>query len=382
MKNKLFTAIGLMSGTSMDGVDISIVRSDGINQFTNVLDEYFEYDIDLYEKLVDLRNIILNTKDLKKYPQKLNDIEREITLFHGKIVNKISSKYNGEIDLVGFHGQTILHSPEHKISKQLGDGKLLSQLVKKKIIYDFRQKDLVNGGQGAPLTPIFHNLLSNKISENYQINFPICFINIGGISNITKIIKKDEKLEENLEAIDVGPGNCMIDEWVRRNSKYKFDQNGSIAKSGKINQLILNQVIDSFKIVSFKKSLDIKDFDISFARGLWFEDGCATITDFTAYLIAQGIKYSNGSNEKPTKYLLCGGGRKNSFLIQSIKNYLSNKSNISLDLIDKYNFNGDNIESQAFGYLAIRSFLNLPISYPKTTGCEKPTVGGKIAKNF
>ena len=132
MKNKLFTAIGLMSGTSMDGVDISIVRSDGINQFTNVLDEYFEYDIDLYEKLVDLRNIILNTKDLKKYSQKLNDIEREITLFHGKIVNKISSKYNGEIDLVGFHGQTILHSPEHKISKQLGDGNLLSQLVKKK----------------------------------------------------------------------------------------------------------------------------------------------------------------------------------------------------------------------------------------------------------
>ena len=174
----------------------------------------------------------------------------------------------------------------------------------------------------------------------------------------------------------------MIDEWVRRNSKYKFDKNGLIAKSGKINQLILNQVTDNFKIVSFKKSLDIKDFDISFARGLSLEDGCATITDFTAYLIAQGIKYSNGSYEKPIKYLLCGGGRKNSFLIQSIKNYLSNKSNINLDLIDKHNFNGDNIESQAFGYLAIRSFLNLPISYPKTTGCEKPTVGGKIVKNF
>ena len=382
MKNKLFTAIGLMSGTSMDGVDISIVRSDGINQFTNVLDEYFEYDIDLYEKLVDLRNIILNTKDLKKYPQKLNDIEREITLFHGKIVNKISSKYNGEIDLVGFHGQTILHSPEHKISKQLGDGKLLSQLVKKKIIYDFRQKDLINGGQGAPLTPIFHNLLSKNISKNYQINFPICFINIGGISNITKIIKKDEKLEENLEAIDVGPGNCMIDEWVRRNSKYKFDQNGSIAKSGKINQLILNQVIDNFKIDSFKKSLDIKNFDISFARGLSLEDGSATITCFTAYLIAQGIEYSNGSNKKPIKYLLCGGGRKNSFLIQSIKNYISNKAYINLDLIDEYNFNGDYIESQAFGYLAIRSYLNLPISYPKTTGCIVPSVGGKFVKNF
>ena len=382
MKNKLFTAIGMMSGTSMDGVDVSIVRSDGINQFTNILDEYFEYNIDLYEKLVNLRNIILNTKDLEKYSQKIIDIEREITLFHVKIVNIISSKYNDEVHLVGFHGQTIFHSPEHKISKQLGDGNLFSQLVKKKIIYNFRQKDLINGGQGAPLTPIFHNLLSKNISENYQINFPICFINIGGISNITKIIKKDEKLEENLEAFDIGPGNCMIDEWVRVNSKDKFDHNGSIAKSGKINQLILNQVVDNFKITSYKKSLDIKEFDISFARGLSLEDGSATITDFTAYLIAQGIEHSNGSNEKPIKYLLCGGGRKNSFLIQSIKNYLFNKRNINLDLIDKYNFNGDYIESQAFGYLAIRSYLNLPISFPKTTGCVLPTVGGKLIKNF
>ena len=180
----------------------------------------------------------------------------------------------------------------------------------------------------------------------------------------------------------MGPGNCMIDEWIRKNSKYKFDQNGSIAKSGKINQLILNQVIDNFKINSFEKSLDVKDFNISFARGLSLENGCATITAFTAYLIAKGIEYSNGSNEKLIKYLISGGGRKNSFLMQNIKNYLSSKINISLDLIDDYNFNGDFIESQAFGYLAVRSYLNLPISYPKTTGCATPTVGGKLVKNF
>jgi anhydro-N-acetylmuramic acid kinase len=174
----------------------------------------------------------------------------------------------------------------------------------------------------------------------------------------------------------------MIDEWIRKNSKYRFDQNGSIAKSGKINQLTLNQAIDNFNIDTFKKSLDIKDFDISFVRGLSLEDGCATITNFTAYLIAKGIEYSNGSNNKPIKYLICGGGRKNSFLVQNIKDYLSSKTNISLDLIDEYNLNGDYIESQAFGYLAIRSFLNLSISYPKTTGCKIPTVGGKLVKNF
>ena len=382
MKNKLYTAIGLMSGTSMDGVDVSLIRSDGINQFINVLDEYFEYNESLQQQLIELRNLISNINDLKLYSSRLNELEREMTLFHSKIVIDISSKYQDEVDFVGFHGQTIFHNPEQKISKQLGDGKLMSQLVKKKIIYNFRQEDMINKGQGAPLTPIFHNLLSKKINENHQIDFPICFLNIGGISNITKIIKKDEKLEDNIEAFDSGPGNCMIDEWVRKNSKNNFDENGSIAKSGKIDQLILNQAIDNFQIDKFDKSLDVKNFDISFVRGLSLEDGCATITNFTAYLIAKGIEHSNGNNIKPIKYLICGGGRKNTFLIQSIKNYLSHKQNVSLDSIDDYSLNGDYIESQAFGYLSIRSFLNLPISYPKTTGCKTPTVGGELIKNF
>ena len=382
MKNKLYTVIGLMSGTSMDGVDVSLIRSDGLDQFVNILDEYYEYDASLHDQLVDLRNAIFNINDLKKYSQKLIELEREITLFHSKIVNEVSLKYKDEINFVGFHGQTIFHNPEMKISRQLGDGELMSQLIKKNVFYDFRQEDLKNNGQGAPLTPIFHNLLSKKINEKHQVEFPICFINIGGISNITKVLKKNERSGENLEAFDSGPGNCMIDEWIRKNSKYKFDQNGSIAKAGKINQLTLNQAIDNFKIDSFEKSLDIKDFDISFLRGLSLEDGCATITNFTAYLISKGIEYSNNSNDKPIKYLICGGGRKNSFLIQNIKDYLSNKTNISIDLIDEYNFNGDYIESQAFGYLAIRSFLNLPISYPKTTGCKIPTTGGKLVKNF
>ena len=382
MKNKLYTAIGLMSGTSMDGVDVSLIRSDGINQFINILDEYFEYAEILQLQLVKLRNLILNIDDLKKHKSQLNEIERKVTLFHSEIVNEVSSKYKDEIDFVGFHGQTIFHNPEKKISKQLGDGKLMSQLTKKKVIYDFRKEDLINKGQGAPLTPIFHNLLSKIINEKNSIEFPICFLNIGGISNITKIKKNDENIEENIEAFDSGPGNCMIDDWVRKNSKYNFDENGSIAKSGKIDQLILNQSIENFKIDSFDKSLDVKDFDISFARGLSLEDGCATITNFTAYLIAKGIEQANGSNNKVIKYLLCGGGRKNSFLIQSIKDYLTNKKNISLTSIDDYNLNGDYIESQAFGYLAIRSFLNLPISYPKTTGCEIPTVGGNLVKNF
>ena len=382
MKNKLYTAIGLMSGTSMDGVDASLIRSNGIDEFTNILDKYYEYDDNLHQGLIDLRNLILVDEDLRKYSNRLSELEREITIFHSKVVNEISLKYNDEIDFIGFHGQTIFHNPEKKITKQLGEGNLLSQIVNKRVIYDFRQEDLKNNGQGAPLTPIFHHLLSQNINKKYKIEFPVCFINIGGISNITKISKKNEALEENLEAFDLGPGNCLIDEWIRKNSNKNFDLGGSIAKSGKINQLILNQIIDNFKIESYEKSLDIKDFDISFARGLSLEDGCATITNFTAYLIAKGIEHSNLNGTKPIKYLVCGGGRKNSFLIQNIKDYLSNNKNISLDTIDKYSYDGDYVESQAFGYLAIRSFLNLPISFPKTTGCKTPTVGGKLVKNF
>ena len=382
MNNKLYTAIGLMSGTSMDGVDASLIRSNGIDEFTKILDEYHEYDTNLHQHLIDLRNLILNFEDLEKYSSKINEIEREITIFHGKIINQISLKYDDKIDLIGFHGQTIYHNPEKKITKQLGDGKLLSQLIKKKVIFDFRQEDIDNNGQGAPLTPIFHNLLSKNINKQNQIQCPICFVNIGGISNITKVLRLNGNIEDNIEAYDLGPGNCLIDEWIRINSKRKFDNDGLIAQSGKIDQLILNQAIDNFEIKAYDKSLDIKNFDISFARGLSLEDGCATITNFTAYLIAKGIEYSNDDKSKNIKYLLCGGGRKNDFLIKCIKDYLSNQTNLSLDIIDDYEYDGDYIESQAFGYLAIRSFLNLPISFPKTTGCDKSTVGGKMVENY
>ena len=380
MKKKLFSAMGLMSGTSMDGLDISIIISDGQKDISFIYDKYFEYDHILKKKIVDLRNKVLNSDDLVNYSYELVLLEREITVFHAQKINKILSKLNYQIDLIGFHGQTIFHNPELKITKQLGDGFLLSQLVKKTVVYDFRQSDLSNNGQGAPLTPIFHYLLVNKIADEYNLKLPVTILNIGGISNITQVKNLSPSIEDNLLALDIGPGNCMIDEWIRKNSNLNFDENGKIAKSGKINQLILNQAIENFEIKNYSKSLDSKDFDISFSRGLSLEDGCATITQLTANMISDAIKFQNNkifSNE----YLLCGGGRKNDFLIKCINKNLINE-NFNLNNIDKYKINGDFVESQAFGYLAIRSFLNLPITFNKTTGCDKPTVGGKIVKNF
>ena len=380
MKQKIFTSIGLMSGTSMDGVDISIIQSDGQYEFYNILDKYFEYDVKLQEELIGIRNLILNQNDLLKHSKELGNLERKITVFHAEKINQILLEYKNEIDLIGFHGQTIFHDSQKKITKQLGDGKLLSQLLKKKVVYDFRQKDIENGGQGAPLTPIFHYLLSKIINEKFKTGFPIGFINIGGITNFTIVKGISGNFEDNITAFDIGPGNCLIDDWVSKNSNQKFDKNGNISKSGKIDQLVTNQIIDNFNISSYLKSLDIKEFDNSFARGLSFENGCSTITNFTGYLIAKGIEYTGTSSK--IKCLISGGGRKNIALIDSIKANLDNKNNYILENIDIYGLNGDHIESQAFGYLAIRSFLNLPISFPSTTRCKQPTLGGKIVENF
>ncbi len=381
MKKKLFTALGSMSGTSMDGVDISIVKSDGNAEFIRIFDKFFEFDRNLQKKLLDIRNYLTTLKDLERFSKELNEVEREFTLFNAKIINETIKEYEKKIDLIGFHGQTIFHYPDKKVSKQLGDGKLLSQITKKIVVNNFREKDLMNGGQGAPLTPIFHRLLSKSLNEKNNITFPMNILNIGGITNITQVIDYNESKYDNFYALDIAPGNCLIDEWVRRNSKKKFDKNGEIAKSGKVNNLVLDQAIDNFVIKNFDKSLDIKDFDISFAKGLSLEDGCATITKFTAHLISKGINYINNQNNSlPVFNLVCGGGRKNNYLIQSIKECLSKSQ--KLEDIENYELKGDFIESQAFGYLSIRSYLKLPISFPNTTNCKSPTIGGNIISNF
>ena len=312
MKKKVFNVLGFMSGTSMDGVDLSLIKSDGMADFTSILNNFYEFDNDLRSKLIDLRDQLNSTMDLEKYSSDLKKIEREITLFYAELINDFMKNQNYDVDLIGLHGQTVFHNAEKKISLQLGDGKLLSQLSQKIVINNFRQNDLDNGGQGAPLVPIFHKLISNMINKKFKIKYPINIVNIGGITNVTKIL--DEKISsyENFKAYDIGPGNCLIDEWVRKNSNKKFDNNGDLARIGNVNELVFNQAVENFSNFSYNKSLDIKDYDITFAKGLSLEDGCATITKFTAYLIAEGLKMISNQDDSFSKTnILCGGGRKN-----------------------------------------------------------------------
>ena len=379
---KIYTAMGLMSGTSLDGVDVSIIESDGKSEYSSILDKFYEYDDSLIQKILKLRNKILNSNDLNKYQQEIKAIERDITLFNYKAVYETIKKANSEIDLIGFHGQTIFHNPKEKITKQLGDGKLLSQLSKKKVVYDFRKNDLDNGGQGAPLVSIFHNVIANKINKKFDLSFPINILNIGGIANIT--ITVDEKKlwkEDKIYSYDIGPGNCLIDEWMRKNSKKKYDLNGLTSKNGKIDKLVLNQALENFtQDQNYERSLDVKDFDIFFAKGLSLENGAATITNFTAKLLSDAIRYFNEKNHISTnEWLVCGGGRKNLYLLESIK---KNFRELHLDPIEKYNIDGDFVESQAFAFLAIRTLKGMPISFPSTTRCKKFLTGGVVVENF
>jgi len=370
-KNQI--SLGLMSGTSGDGVDASIIRTNGINEYELIKDKYFEYDLKIYKDIHSLKEKIHKIDHLEKYKDEINNLERRITIFHAEVIKQLNIS---EKTIIGFHGQTIYHNPDEKISKQLGNGKLLNQLVNKDIVFNFRKNDMLNGGQGAPLTPVFHYLISIK----NKIRLPVCFLNIGGISNIT--IVKDRKDLSELISKDIGPGNCLIDAWVRKNSNKKFDLDGNLASSGTKNEIIFEQAQELYANRNNKKKLsfDVNDFDISFVRGLNLSDGVATLTDFTANIIGEELSFSlKRFKEKTLDILICGGGRKNNILLKKIKENIS--PNFNLKLIDDYKINGDFIESQAFAFLAIRSFQGLPISFPGTTGCKKACIGGELIKN-
>ena len=373
--SKEYTCLGMMSGTSGDGVDASIIRSNGLDKFTILKEKYYEYDENIFHEYHNLKKKINSTNDIKKFSSSIKKLESEITIFHAKVFKDISQGFN--LDLIGFHGQTIYHNPQEKISLQLGNGNLLSQLSKKKIVFNFRKNDIINGGEGAPLTPIFHKYLI----ESKKIELPACILNIGGISNLTLITDTKNK---GISSKDVGPGNCLINTWMQNNTDKKFDVDGKVSLRGKVNEIILEQALEIHENNFQKKnniSLDTNDFDISFARGLNLEDGAATLTAFTGKIISSKISSLLQENQnKNIKIIICGGGRKNLNLVKQIK--INSNRNISFFNAEDYNLNGDFIESQAFGYIAVRSVLSLPISFPSTTGCMAPCSGGEVINSL
>jgi anhydro-N-acetylmuramic acid kinase len=270
-----------------------------------------------------------------------------------------------KLDLIGYHGHTLIHKPEQGFTFQLGNPELMAQLLKTKVVFNFRDNDIKNKGQGAPLVTLYHG----QILKNLNLINNGVIINIGGIANGSYF--ENSVLNSN----DIGPGNCLLDQWIRINSKdLEFDREGNISGKGEVNTLIQEDFLNHYNYHDKKKSLDITDFNIAQFRGLKLEDGAATLVSLTANLIANFVK---NIKEKKDKIILVGGGRKNKTLIKFLLKIL----NVSVESIDQYKLTGDFIESQAFAYLAIRSLEKKYLSLPTTTGVSLPVTGGIVYSN-
>ena len=375
--NKIYTALGTMSGTSLDGIDFSIIETDG-EDYLNIIDsEYLGFSNNLKDRISNLKLKIKSTDECRAIikSKEYKELSREITLLHYEgIQTIITHVHKIPIHVVGFHGITLWHKPEDKFTHQLGDPLLLkkefnkhSHLKKSSLIFDFRKNDILNGGQGAPLTPLYHR----AIMKHLKILDPRLIVNIGGIINVTYLNRG------NIFSTDIGPGNCLIDKWIKKNFNKNFDKDGKISLEGRVNKIIANNFLNRLSIFKKKNiSYDTSDFDLSEFKKLSPKNGAATLSYISAKTI---LNYAKNLDVKII--ILCGGGRYN----QAILNILKNDKFIIIS-IDELDFGiggqGDFIESQAFAYLAIRSYLNLPISFPETTGVREPCNGGTIVKIF
>ncbi|MHA1540326.1 MAG: anhydro-N-acetylmuramic acid kinase [Alphaproteobacteria bacterium] len=356
-KQKIYQVIGLMSGTSLDGVDAAILQTDG-----KTVSDFGAFLTMAYPET--LRENIRNISQ-----KNLQETEKEMTLFHAKVVDKLLKQAklsNQEIDLIGFHGHTISHNPAEKHTHQIGDAQLLAEKTGINVVSDFRTKDVQAGGEGAPLVPIFLQAIAP------EINAPLAFLNIGGVANITYINK------ETLSAFDTGTGNALIDDLVLKETGVPFDKGGEIAVRGMPHPKKLNALMDHpyFKMPP-PKSLDRDDFYAAATlatRDIPFTDAVRLLSDFTAQSIVAGLQHLP---ERPKKIIITGGGRKNAYIMQALASKIPN---IVLRTGEDFNLNSDALEAQAFGFLAVRTLHDLPISFPETTGVPKPITGGKIVE--
>jgi len=352
---KKYMAIGLMSGTSIDGIDVALIKTDGFNYVEPLSFDFSPYDDGF-------RNKLRSCFGKKTLDDNIIKTEKILTKKHGQAVleflnkNKIKSK---EIDLIGFHGQTIWHNPKDKETIQIGDGKKLSEITKITVVNDFRSADVKAGGQGAPLVPVYHKAICNDLKK------PIAIINIGGVSNVTYIDKDD------ILAFDMGVGNALLDDWILSKTNNAYDDGGKIAKKGKVDNDFINQFMShSFFKKAPPKSLDRDAFSDFIPNHLSTEDGAATLTMMIVSSIAFGIKQLPVI---PNNIYITGGGRHNKYIMESI----SKETNTKIFPIEKLGCNGDALEAQAFAYLSVRSLLKLPITFPTTTSVPKEMTGGK-----
>lgn len=365
-------AIGLMSGTSMDGIDVALVKTDGEAIVERGPGMEIAYEAAFRRKLADALDEARSLTDRTARPGNLAETERLLTLRHAAAVG-IFLKREGirheTIDVIGFHGQTVLHRPDEALTVQLGDGALLARETGISVVQDMRANDMKHGGQGAPLIPAYHAALGAGLPG--EIRRPVAFVNIGGISNITFIGRDGE-----IVAFDSGPGNMLIDQWVQAHAGVPFDQGGMIASEGRVLGGLAARYLDQpFFTAPTRRSLDRNDFRPPDGADASLEDGARTLAHVTAAAILASARHLP---MPPSTYIMFGGGRLNRAIMNDLAT-LAGEQDAKVVTAEQVGLDGGSMEAEAWAYLAVRSMEGLPLTFPGTTGVREPVTGGVLS---
>jgi anhydro-N-acetylmuramic acid kinase len=344
--------LGLMSGTSLDGIDVAMIETDGRDRVLPGPSSTIPYPSAFRERL---RSVLGGVGPVA-------EVEAELTRLHAEAVERFLAQHPGlAIGLVGFHGHTIVHRPAERRTWQLGDGALLARRLGIDVVADFRSADVAAGGEGAPLAPLYHAVVVAALPK------PVAILNLGGVANVTWIGASGEIL-----AFDTGPGNAMIDDWVRRHTGAAADIDGRFALAGQCSPRHLQRFLSTpYFARRPPKSLDRDDFRDLLADDLSVEDGAATLTEMTAAAVAAGAAHFPAPARQ---WLVCGGGRYNPALLAALARRLATP----VRRVEAVGWDGDALEAQAFAYLAARCLAGLPLSLPSTTGVPRPMRGGRL----
>lgn len=364
--------LGFMSGTSLDGIDMAILRTDGesIKSFGPSGEAPLPDEVRalVQEAIIAGRSWVRGTSE----PEVFAEASRAIAEAHAMAAASFLRHHDmgfSDLDLIGFHGQTVLHEPPTATAigrtRQLGDAALLASLTGVRTAYDFRNSDVAAGGQGAPLVPVYHAALASLSG----IKAPVAILNIGGVANLTFISDTGELL-----AFDTGPGNGPLDQWVESHGLGRFDAGGALSLSGQVDEAVLAQMMGhGFFTQTGPKSLDRYDFSADPVKGLSPEDGAATLAAFVAQSVTHGL---NQAPQPPRALMVCGGGRHNGAILAGLRQ----RSGLEVMTAEDAGWRGDAVEAEAFAFLAARVVRGLPLSFPGTTGVSKPLVGGQVVE--
>jgi anhydro-N-acetylmuramic acid kinase len=360
-------AIGFMSGTSMDGVDVAMIETDG--EFAVQRGQFLAFEYSFADRAL-LRNALEAAKAITVRSQRpgiVADAQTMIDARHAEALGEFLRTHHiarSSIDIIGFHGQTVLHRPEQKLTVQIGDGVALAKAVHIPVVYDMRAADVAAGGQGAPLAPAYHRALVGSA----EVFGPVAVINIGGVANMTLVGNRND----DPIAFDTGPGNALIDDLMHERSGAPCDRDGKAAAAGTADQAILGQLLSHpYFARAWPKSLDRNDFSREAVAGLSTQDAAATLTAFTAMSIALSI---GRMEEKPSLAVICGGGANNKTLMEELR-----RMPCQIKTADEMGWSSEAMEAEAFAYLAVRAQKGLPLSWPTTTGVKAAMSGGVLA---